>query len=75
MTTRDIQGHMAEVYGAEVSPALISRVTDVVADEITAWQTRPVDQGRFLVNVANHLSCLLACPSLHGLVRRPVTQA
>src|SRR5215475_2979816 len=43
MTTRDIRAHLAEVYGAEVSPALVSRVTDVVADEITAWQTRPVD--------------------------------
>jgi putative transposase len=43
MTTRDIQAHLAEVYGASVSPALVSRVTDVVAEEITAWQTRPVD--------------------------------
>jgi putative transposase len=43
MTTRDIQAHLAEVYGAEVSPGLISRVTDVVADEITQWQTRPLD--------------------------------
>jgi putative transposase len=43
MTTRDIGAHLAEVYGAEVSPALISKVTDVVAEEITAWQTRPLD--------------------------------
>jgi putative transposase len=43
MTTRDIQAHLAEVYGTEVSPALISRVTDVVAEEIIAWQTRPLD--------------------------------
>ena len=43
MTTRDIQAHLAEVYGAEVSAALISKVTDVVAEEITAWQTRPLD--------------------------------
>jgi putative transposase len=43
MTTRDIQAHLAEVYGAEVSPSLISKVTDVVAEEITAWQTRPLD--------------------------------
>ena len=43
MTTRDIQAHLAEVYGAEVSPALVSRVTDVVAEEITAWRTRPLD--------------------------------
>jgi putative transposase len=43
MTTRDIQAHLAEVYGAQVSPALISNVTDVVADEILTWQTRPLD--------------------------------
>ena len=43
MTTRDIQAHLAEVYGAQVSPALISNVTGVVAEEITAWQTRPLD--------------------------------
>ena len=43
MTTRDIQAHLEEVYGVVVSPALISNVTDVAADEITAWQTRPLD--------------------------------
>ncbi|WP_215549828.1 IS256 family transposase [Amycolatopsis sp. CA-230715] len=43
MTTRDIKEHLAEVYDAEVSPALISNVTDVVAEEITQWQNRPVD--------------------------------
>ena len=43
MTTRDIRAHLAEVYGAEVSPALVSGVTSVVAEEITAWQTRPLD--------------------------------
>jgi putative transposase len=43
MSTRDITDHLAEVYGATVSAATISRVTDVVADEIAAWQSRPVD--------------------------------
>ena len=43
MTTRDIKEHLAEVYGADVSPGLISNVTDVVSDEITQWQTRPLD--------------------------------
>jgi putative transposase len=42
MTTRDIHAHLAEVYGAEVSPALVSAVTDVVAGEITEWQGRPL---------------------------------
>ena len=43
MTTRDIKEHLAEVYRADVSPGLISNVTDVVSDEITQWQTRPLD--------------------------------
>jgi putative transposase len=43
MTTRDIQAHLAEVYGTQISPALVSAVTDVVADEITEWQNRPLD--------------------------------
>ena len=43
MTTRDIHAHLAEIYGAEVSPALVSAVTDVVTDEITEWQNRPLD--------------------------------
>jgi putative transposase len=44
MTTRDISSHLREVYGTEASPALISKVTDVVSDEITTWQNRPVDE-------------------------------
>jgi putative transposase len=51
MTTRDIQAHLAEVYGADVSPALVSRVTDVVAEEITAWQTRPLDSFYAIVYI------------------------
>jgi putative transposase len=43
MSTRDISAHLGEVYGATVSAATISRVTDVVLDEIAAWQCRPVD--------------------------------
>lgn len=43
MSTRDITEHLGEVYGASVSAATISRVTDVVTDEIAAWQSRPVD--------------------------------
>ena len=43
MTTREIQGHLHEIYDVEVSPALISRVTDAVLDEVKAWQNRPLD--------------------------------
>jgi putative transposase len=43
MTTREIQGHLEEVYGVEVSPTLISTVTDAVLDEVRAWQARPLE--------------------------------
>src|SRR6266480_5136558 len=43
MTVREIQGHLAELYGTEVSPDLISRVTDAVLDEVREWQNRPLD--------------------------------
>jgi putative transposase len=43
MTVREIQGHLAELYGTDVSPDLISRVTDAVLDEVREWQTRPLD--------------------------------
>ena len=43
MTVREIQSHLEEIYGTEVSPSLISSVTDAVADEVKAWQARPLD--------------------------------
>lgn len=43
MTVREIQGHLEEMYGTEVSPTLISSVTDAVAEEVKAWQSRPLD--------------------------------
>lgn len=43
MTTRDIQGHLEEMYGVEVSPALISQVTEEVQEEVKAWQSRPLE--------------------------------
>jgi putative transposase len=44
MTVREIQGFMAEMYSVDVSPDLISRVTDEVMGEVTAWQSRPLEQ-------------------------------
>jgi len=44
MTTREIQGHLEEMYQVEVSPSLISAVTDAVIDEVKAWQNRQLDQ-------------------------------
>ena len=43
MTQREIQGHLEEIYGVEISPSLISTVTDTVLDEVRAWQARPLD--------------------------------
>jgi putative transposase len=43
MTTRDIQAQLQEMYGVEVSPTLISNVTDAVWEEVQAWQGRPLD--------------------------------
>jgi len=43
LTTRDIQSHLEEMYDSEVSPALISAVTDAVLEEVTAWQSRPLE--------------------------------
>src|SRR5215469_1866750 len=44
MTTREIRGHLKEIYGVEVSPDLVSTVTDGVLDEVRAWQNRPLDE-------------------------------
>ena len=43
MTVREIQGFLAEMYGVEVSPDLISTVTDGIVAEVTAWQSRPLE--------------------------------
>jgi putative transposase len=44
MTTREIEGHLKEMYGIDVSAALISNVTEAVMEEVKAWQSRPLDE-------------------------------
>jgi putative transposase len=44
MTVREIQGFLAEMYAIEVSPDLISTVTDAIVAEVTAWQSRPLER-------------------------------
>ena len=44
MSTRDIQDHLRDIYGSDVSPMLISRVTDAVLDEVHEWQNRPLER-------------------------------
>jgi len=43
LSVREIQGHLEEMYSTEVSPSLISSVTDAVSDEVKLWQARPLD--------------------------------
>jgi transposase-like protein len=43
MTVRDTRSHLAEIYGVDVSPELISKVTDAIIPELKAWQSRPLD--------------------------------
>ena len=43
MSMREIAGHLRELYGVDVSPDLISAVTDAVLDEMAAWQARPLE--------------------------------
>jgi transposase-like protein len=44
MTTGDIQAHLAEMYGTEVSRETVSKITDAVVEDMVAWQNRPLDQ-------------------------------
>ena len=54
LTVREIQSHLEEMYGAEISPTLISNVTDAVIDEVKAWQSRPLD----LIYPILYLDCI-----------------
>ena len=43
MTTRDIQATLQDLYHVDVSPSLLSKVTDVVNEEVTQWRDRPLE--------------------------------
>ena len=43
MSVREIQGHIRELYGLDVSPDLVSAVTDAVLEEVAVWQNRPLE--------------------------------
>ena len=49
MSTREIADHLHEQYGSDVSPDLLSTVTDAVLDKVAAWQQRPLDPAYPLV--------------------------
>jgi transposase-like protein len=44
MSTRDIEEHMKEIYGIEVSPSMVSKITDKILPMITEWQSRPLEK-------------------------------
>ena len=44
LTTREIEGHLLEIYGVEVSPALVSQVTEAVSADVLMWQNRPLEE-------------------------------
>jgi len=44
MSVRDIEDQLRDIYGAEVSPALISNITDKILPQVTEWQSRPLDE-------------------------------
>ncbi|CCG88529.1 IS256 family transposase [Erwinia piriflorinigrans] len=50
MTTREIAAAFKELYDADVSPALVSKVTDAVMEQVTKWQSRPLDSVYPIVN-------------------------
>lgn len=69
MTQREIQGHLEEIYGVEVSPSLISTVTDAVLDQVRACQARPLDSvypilylDALQVKVKSHVGGLKGLP-------------
>jgi len=64
MTMREIQGHLQELYGVEVSPELISRATEGVLEEVKAWRSRPLDPTWPIV----YLAALFVKVRVHGVV-------
>ena len=49
MSTREIQGHLRELYGVEISPELVAAVTDAVLEEVAAWHNRPLEASYAIV--------------------------
>ena len=64
MSTREIAAHLQEIFGAEVSPTLISAITDTVADEVRVWQSRALDEMYPIM----YLDCLMVKSRDHGSV-------
>ncbi|SKC84088.1 Transposase and inactivated derivatives, partial [Maledivibacter halophilus] len=44
MSTRDIEDHMKDIYGIDVSPTMVSKITDKIIPKIQEWQSRPLER-------------------------------
>jgi putative transposase len=64
MTNREIAAHLQEMFGADISPNLISTITDTVADEVRVWQARALDALYPII----YLDCLMVKSRDHGSV-------
>ena len=73
MTTREIQGHLQEIYGVDVSPTLISNVTEAIVDEVRAWQNRSLDEFYPIVYMDALRVKIRADHQVEARVRRPST--
>jgi hypothetical protein len=73
MSVRDVQHHLKQVYGTDLSHETISNITDQVMNEARAWQARPLDPRQSLANVANPEQRRSRCLDGRGtrLRRRP----
>ena len=69
MTVRDTQAHLQEIYGVQVSPELISKVTDAIVPELRAWQQRPLDAVYPILYLD---AVVVKVRSDHVVVNRPV---
>lgn len=69
MTVRDVQAHLADAYQVEVSPELVSKITDAVLPELRAWQSRPLDAVYPVVYLD---AIVVKVRSDHVVVNRPV---
>ena len=65
LTTREIQGHLEELYSVAVSPTLISNITDAVLEDVRAWQSRPVET----VYPILYFDCLFVKSRQEGVVK------
>src|SRR4029453_3533001 len=72
LSPRDMQGHLEELYGTEVSPTLMSTITDAVLDEVGTWQSRPLAS----VSPLLYFEALFVQSRQEGLVQtKPVSPA